>query len=161
MQMSGISALIDVAKRWRDWSDPRLIVLVLNNRDLNYVTWEQRVMEGEPKFERSQQLPDVPYAKYAELLGLAGMRIERPDQVDSAWDAAFSADRPFVIDAVVDANVPTLPPWLHEEQEQKLSKALDAGDPDAAEVREQLGRQDIHGEAAEQERRQSEPAGAR
>jgi pyruvate dehydrogenase (quinone) len=159
MQMSGINALIDVAKRWKQWSDPRLIVLVLNNRDLNYVTWEQRVMEGEPKFERSQQLPDFEYARFAEMIGLSGRRIESPEDVDAAWDAAFNADRPFVIDAVVNADVPTFPPWLREEQEKKLSKAL-AQDPDAAGVREQLERQDIHGEHEELNRRQREPVGA-
>ena len=155
MQMSGINSLIDVSKRWKDWSDPRLIILVLNNRDLNYVTWEQRVMEGEPKFDRSQRLPDFPYARFAEMIGLAGIRIETPDAVDAAWDAAFSADRPFLIDAVVNADVPTFPPWLKEEQEKKLASALAAGDSDAAGVREQLERQDIHGEQEERERRRS------
>ena len=145
MQMSGMSALIDVAKYHREWSDRRLILVVLNNRDLNYVTWEQRVMEGEPKFGRSQTLPDIRYADYAKLLGLDGVRIDRPDQVADAWRRALAANGPFVIDAVVDANVPTLPPTLRPKQEEMLSKALDDGDPDAAGVREQLAMQGIEG----------------
>jgi pyruvate dehydrogenase (quinone) len=145
MQMSGMSALIDVAKYWRRWANPRLVVLVLNNRDLSYVSWEQRVMEGDPKFPASQDLPDVPYGRYAELLGLAGMRIERPDEITGAWRAALAADRPFVIDARVDANVPTLPPKLEPRLQEKLAKALDAGDPDADEVRQQLVEQGIEG----------------
>ena len=143
MQMSGLSALIDVAKRWTTWADPRLVVVVFNNRDLNYVTWEQRVMEGEPKYERSQSLPDIPYADYARLLGLAGMRVERPEDVIAAVEAALGANRPFVIDAVVDADVPTLPPELKKEQEDKLTKALAAGDPDAEGVLDQLAKQQI------------------
>jgi pyruvate dehydrogenase (quinone) len=138
MQMSGINSLIDVSKYWRQWRDPRLVILVLNNRDLNYVTWEQRVMEGEPKYEKSQELPDMAYARYAELLGLAGMRIEQPSQVGEAWDRALSADRPFVIDAVVNADVPTLPPELTKKQADHLEKALTGGDADAAGVREQI-----------------------
>jgi pyruvate dehydrogenase (quinone) len=142
MQMNGVNALLDIAKYWRRWSDPRLVVLVLNNRDLNYVTWEQRVMEGEPRFEASQELPDFHYARYAELLGLAGTRIEAPREVAEAWDAALAADRPYVIDAIVDPNVPTLPPKLKPKQQKQLENAL-ADDPDAPEVRAQLEREGI------------------
>ncbi len=145
MQMSGMSALIDVAKYWKRWRDPRLVILVLNNRDLNYVTWEQRVMEGEPKFPASQDLPDLPYASYAKLLGLDGIRVERPEDVAGAWQKAFAADRPFVIDALVNADVPTLPPKLEPKQKKQLAKALDSGDPDATGVREQLVAQGLEG----------------
>jgi pyruvate dehydrogenase (quinone) len=145
MQMSGMSALIDAVKYFREWTDRRLIVVVLNNRDLNYVTWEQRVMEGEPKFERSQRLPDVRYADYAKLLGLDGVRIDGPEQVADAWTQALAANGPFVIDAVVDADVPTLPPKLKPKQADKLSEALDDGDPNAAGVRDQLAMQGVEG----------------
>src|SRR5918993_5166174 len=67
MQMNGLSELITVAARWRDWADPRFVVCVLNNRDLSEVSWEQRETEGEPRFAASQDLPDVPYASVAEL----------------------------------------------------------------------------------------------
>jgi pyruvate dehydrogenase (quinone) len=137
MQMLGINGLLTIARTWRDWADPRLVILVLNNRDLNYVTWEQRAMVGFPRFAPSQEVPDFPYADYAELIGLRGIRIDRPDQVASAWDEALGADRPVVLDAVVDPDVPTLPPYLTEQQEQALVKAL-ADDPDAPGVRRQL-----------------------
>jgi len=145
MQMSGMGALIDVAKYWKRWSDPRLVILILNNRDLNYVTWEQRVMEGEPKFPASQDLPDLPYASYAKLLGLDGVRVERPEDIVGAWQAAFAAKKPFVIDALVNADVPTLPPKLEPKLQKKLAKALDSGDPDAEGVRRQLVEQGIEG----------------
>jgi pyruvate dehydrogenase (quinone) len=145
MQMSGMSALIDVAKYFREWQDGRLIVVVLNNRDLNYVTWEQRVMEGEPRFERSQAIPDINYADYARVLGLDGMRIDAPDQVTDAWVRALAADRPFVIDAVVDADVPTLPPKVKPEQAEMLAQALSKGDAEAEGVREQIAEQEIEG----------------
>jgi len=143
MQMSGLNALIDVASHWREWDDPRLVVLVFNNRDLNYVTWEQRVMEGDPRFVRSQALPEFPYATYAELLGLRGARIGRAQDVAGALDAALASDRPFVLDLVVSADVPTLPPELREEQWRKLERALAAEDSQAKGVREQLARQGI------------------
>jgi pyruvate dehydrogenase (quinone) len=145
MQMNGISSLIDVAKQWRishargtGWADPRLIVLVLNNRDLSYVSWEQRVMQGDPRYAATQSIPDLPYADYARLIGLDGVRIERPEDVAAAWDSALASDRPFVIDALVDRNVPTLPPQLKQEQEDKLTHALTSGDADAEAVLRQL-----------------------
>ena len=131
MQMIGLNALIDVAKQWRaannggrPWRDQRLVLLVLNNRDLNFVTWEQRAMDGDPRYVASQALPDLPYADFARMLGLDGVRVERPEDIGAAWDRALASDRPFVIDAVVDAAVPTLPPELEKEQEDKLTQAL-------------------------------------
>src|SRR5204863_273706 len=100
MQMLGINGLIDIAKYADRFTDPRFVVLVLNNHDLNQVTWEQRVMEGDPKLEVSQEIPDFPYAKYAELIGLRGIKVDQPDAVGVAWDAALSADRPTLIEAV-------------------------------------------------------------
>jgi pyruvate dehydrogenase (quinone) len=150
MQMSGLSSLLDVAKQWRlghargtGWADPRLVVLVLNNRDLNYVTWEQRVMEGDPRYAATQSIPDFPYADYARMIGLDGIRVERPEDVAAAWDRALASDRPFVIDALVDRNVPTLPPQLEPEQEDKLAKALSGGDADADAVLRQLQLQEV------------------
>jgi pyruvate dehydrogenase (quinone) len=138
LQMNGINALIDVARAWRRWSDPRFIVLVLNNRELNYVTWEQRVMEGDPKFPPSQDIPDLPYAQIAELMGVKGIRVDRPEDIGPAWDEALAAARPVLIEAVTDPTVPTLPPELKPAQIEKIEKALSQGDPDAAVVRERL-----------------------
>jgi pyruvate dehydrogenase (quinone) len=128
MQMNGINGLITIAKYWREWSDPRLIVLVLNNRDLNMVTWEQRVLTGDPKFAASQDLPDVPYASYAESLGLIGIRVDKPEQIGPAWDTALSADRPVLLEAVTDPNVPPLPPHITLEQARNLTSAILKGD---------------------------------
>ncbi|KYF61889.1 thiamine pyrophosphate-requiring protein [Sorangium cellulosum] len=131
MQMNGINVLITVAKYWREWKDPRLVVLVLNNRDLNQVTWELRAMSGDPKLEASQTLPDFPYAAYAEALGLSGVRIDRPDQVARTWDEAFRVDRPVVVEAVTDPEVPPLPPHITVKQARMLTTALLRGDPGA------------------------------
>src|SRR2546423_14769657 len=105
MQMNGNSELVTVAKYWRRWKDPRLVVLVLNNVDLNFVTWEQRATHGDAKFEASQDLPDFPYARYAELLDLRGIRVDHPDQVAPAWHESLASDRPVVVEAVVDPDV--------------------------------------------------------
>jgi pyruvate dehydrogenase (quinone) len=129
MQMNGLAELITAAKYWRRWSDPRLVVLVLNNRDLNQVTWEQRVLEGDVKFEASQDIPDFPYARYAELLGFRGIRVEHADDVGPAWDDALAADRPVVVDAVVDPEVPPLPPHITLEQAKSFAVSVAKGDP--------------------------------
>ena len=143
MQMNGINELITIAKYRDRWVDQRLIVLVLNNRDLNQVTWEQRAMEGDPKFKGSQDLPDFPYARYAEMLGLVGIRVETPDQVGPAWDQALAADRPVVYEAVTDPEVPPLPPHITIEQAKALTSALRKGDPAAGEIVKQSFRQKI------------------
>src|SRR5438132_377625 len=130
-QMHGMNELITVARHWQRWSDPRLIVLVLNNRDLNQVTWEQRALEGDPKFVASQELPDFPYARYAQLLGLEAIRVDDPDEVGAAWDEALAADRPCVVEAVVDPEVPPLPPHITLEQAKHFSQAILSGDPNA------------------------------
>ncbi len=131
MQMNGLSELITVADSWRKWSDPRLIVLVLNNGDLNQVTWEQRAMMGDPKFEAAQKVPDFPYARYAELIGLKGIRVDSPEQVGDAWDQALAADRPVVLEAITDPEVPPLPPHIQLDQARAITSALLKGDPNA------------------------------
>jgi pyruvate dehydrogenase (quinone) len=137
MQMNGLAELITVAKYWRRWTDSRLPILVLNNRDLNQVTWEHRAMEASPKFAASQDLPDVDYSGFAKSLGLGGRRVESAEDVGAAWDEALAADRPFVIDAVVDPNVPPLPPHITFEQARSMTAALLKGDPDGFAVAKQ------------------------
>lgn len=116
MQMLGINELITIAHRWKDWGDPTLVVLVLNNGDLNLVTWEQRVMGGDPRFADSQWLPQFSYADYARLLGLEGIRVTSPDEVGPAWDRALSAGRPAVLEVVTDPEMPPLPPHVAMKQ---------------------------------------------
>jgi pyruvate dehydrogenase (quinone) len=112
MQMNGMNVMITVAKYWREWASPKFIVLVLNNRDLNQVTWEERVQIGAGKTESTQAIPDLPYHKYAELLGLKGIFVNNPDHVGVAWEEALNADRPVILEAYTDPNVPPLPPHL-------------------------------------------------
>ncbi|MFE2757708.1 thiamine pyrophosphate-requiring protein [Actinosynnema sp. NPDC059335] len=140
MQMNGLLELITVADRWRDWADPTFVVLVLHNRDLNEVTWEQREMEGDPRFPTSQRVPDFPYAAYAELLGLRGIRVDSPDAVGKAWHEAFHADRPVVVEAVVDPAVPLLAPHLPDEKVDMIHQGLDQ-EPDGDPERDHLRRQ--------------------
>jgi len=134
MQMLGINGLITIAYHWKQWRDPRLVVMVLNNGDLNMVNWEQRVTAGDPKFNDSQMLPSFPYAEYARLLGLHGIRVDRPDAVGRAWDEALGADRPTLLEMVTDPNVPPLPPHLEGKQVRHYLKALLHGDPQATQV---------------------------
>jgi pyruvate dehydrogenase (quinone) len=130
MQMNGMAELITVGKYWQRWSDPRLIVLVLHNNDLNQVTWEQRAMEGDPRYDASQDIPDFPYARYAELIGLKGIRVDDPDEVGAAWDEAFAADRPVVLEAITDPSVPPLPPHITFAQATHFAQAVLGGDSD-------------------------------
>ncbi len=143
MQMNGINELITIAKYREQWQDQRLIVLVLNNRDLNQVTWEQRAMSGDPKFEGSQDLPDFPYARYAEMLGLKGIRVDSPQDVAPAWDEALAAGVPVVYEAVTDPEVPPLPPHITIEQAKALSSALLAGDPNSRAIIQQSFKQKV------------------
>ena len=130
MQMLGNNGLITISKYWKEWSNPLLVILVLNNRDLNQVTWEQRAMSGDPKYEASQDIPDFPFAQYAELLGLRGIFVDKPEQIGNAWEQAFGSDRPVVVEAYTDPNVPTLPPHISFKEAEAYSKALIKGDPE-------------------------------
>jgi pyruvate dehydrogenase (quinone) len=141
MQMLDNAALITIAKYWRDWADPRLVVLVLHNNDLNQVTWEQRVMTGDPKFDASQQIPDFDYAAYAESLKLTGLRVDNPAQIAGVWDQALAADRPVVIDALCDPEVPPLAPHITFEQAKGFMQSLLKGDPRGARVVVQAAKQ--------------------
>jgi pyruvate dehydrogenase (quinone) len=132
MQMNGLNVCITVAKYWKEWSDPRWITLVLNNRDLNQVTWEQRAMMGDIRFVASQSLPDFPYAKYADSIGLRGIRVEKPEQLADAWDQALSSDRPVILEAITDPDTPTFPPHLTFEQVKHFTQTLLRGDPNEA-----------------------------
>lgn len=138
MQMNGLAELITAAKYYREWTDPRLVVAVLNNHDLNQVTWEMRAMQGAPQFEPSQSLPDIPYADIARSFGLDGVRVERPEDVGHAWTGALAADRPFVIDFRTDPAVPPIPPHATWDQiKAAAAAAVLRGDSDRGSVIQQ------------------------
>jgi len=132
MQMNGLAEQITIAKYYKQWADPRLIVAVLHNDDLNQVTWEMRAMEGAPKFEASQSLPDVDYAGFARSLGLQGIYVDKPEDVGPAWEAALSADRPTLLDIRTDPDVPPIPPHATFEQIKATASAILHGDEDSA-----------------------------
>lgn len=129
MQMNNMAELITVAKYWRDWPNPQWIVCVFNNQDLNQVTWEQRVMEGDPKFDATQQIPDVPYHRFAELIGLRGIFVDNPDRLAGAWDDALASDRPVLLEVRTDPEVPPLPPHITLKQARNFASAILAVDP--------------------------------
>ena len=112
MQMNGLNVMITISKYWKQWSNPKLVVMVLNNQDLNQVTWEERVQLGDGKTESTQAIPDFAYHSYAELLGLKGIVVRDADQLGAAWDEAFNADRPVIMNIYADPNVPPLPPQI-------------------------------------------------
>ncbi|MEO7037703.1 MAG: thiamine pyrophosphate-requiring protein [Polyangiaceae bacterium] len=124
MQMNGNAELITIAKYWREWADPRLIVLVLENLDLNQVTWEMRAMEGDTRYAASQDIPAFPYARYADLIGLQGIEVTEPSQIKDAWLTALSATRPVVIQARVDPDVPPFPPHITLKQARSFGMSL-------------------------------------
>ena len=132
MQMNNMAELITVSKYWKQWPDPRWICCVFNNEDLNQVTWEQRIMEGFPKFPATQDLPNVPYHRFGELIGMKGIFCDKPDDVAGAWKEALASDRPVVLEFKTDPEVPPLPPHISFEQAQKFMKTLLAGDPNEA-----------------------------
>jgi pyruvate dehydrogenase (quinone) len=130
MQMNGINELITISKYWSEWADPRLVVGVLHNDDLNQVTWEMRAMEGAPQFLPSQHLPQFPYADYARSLGLGGIKVDRPEDIEGAWRQALAADRPTVLEFVTDPAVPPIPPHATLEQIENMVSAVVRGDSD-------------------------------
>ena len=141
MQMNNMAELITVAKYWRNWADPRWIVCVFNNEDLNQVTWEQRVMEGDPKFEASQDIPNVPYHRFAELIGLHGIYVDQPDALAGAWEEALASPRPVVLEVKTDPEVPPLPPHITLKQALHFTETLIKGDPSEGSVIKETAKQ--------------------
>jgi len=130
MQMNGMAELITVKRYWQEWDDPRLIVAILHNNDLNQVTWEMRAMAGAPKFAESQNLPDVDFAGFAASLGLNAMAIKDADELGNAWRNALSADRPTVLDVYTDPDMPPIPPHATWDQFKAATAAVLSGDED-------------------------------
>jgi pyruvate dehydrogenase (quinone) len=128
MQMNGLAELLTIARYWREWADPRLVVAVLHNNDLNQVTWELRAMGGTPKFVESQALPEMSYADIAASFGLGAIVVEDPEQLAGAWATALSADRPYLLDVHCDPDVPPIPPHADLDQMLNMAKALAKGD---------------------------------
>ena len=141
MQMNNMAELITVAKYWRTWADPRWICMVLNNADLNQVTWEQRVMEGDPKFEASQEIPSVPYHRFAEMIGLRGIYVDDPERMGTVWDEALSANRPVLIEVKADPEIPPLPPHITLAQAKAFASTLMTGDPEQGNMLRDTARQ--------------------
>ena len=141
MQMNGINGLITIGRHWQDWADPTLVIMVLNNRDLNFVTWEQRGMQGEPKYEPSQQLPDFSYAAFGHMLGLAGERVDDPERLGAAWERALAAGKPFVLEVLADPNIPPFPPHIVDKQAEQVKEAIAKGDAEAGAVERGMGQQ--------------------
>ena len=129
MQMNNMAELITVSKYWKDWATPHWVCCVWNNEDLNQVTWEQRVMEGNPKFNATQQIPDVPYHKFAELIGLRGIFCNEPDRVAAAWEEALACERPVVLEFKTDPEVPPLPSHISLENAKNFLSTIIKGDP--------------------------------
>jgi pyruvate dehydrogenase (quinone) len=142
-QMNGMNELITVAKYHERWSDQRLVFCVFNNQDLNQVTWEQRVLAGDPMFPGTQRIPDFPAARYAELVGLHGIKVDRPDDLAGAWSEVLTADRPAVLEVAVDPEIPPLPPHVTTMQAKKMAEAMVKGDPERVGVMEKSLREKL------------------
>jgi pyruvate dehydrogenase (quinone) len=142
-QMNGMNELITVAKYHERWTDQRLVFCVFNNQDLNQVTWEQRVLAGDPMYPATQRIPDFPAARYAELVGLHGVKVDDPDELAGAWSEVLSADRPAVLEVVVDPEIPPLPPHVTTMQAKKMAHAMVKGDPERVGVMEKSLRQKL------------------
>ena len=134
MQMNNMAELITIQKYWQQWANPRLVICVFNNQDLNQVTWEQRVMEGNPRFEATQQLPDVRYAEFAQSLGLGGIFVDNPDALSTAWQQALQSDRPVVLEVKTDPEVAPLPPHITFKQAKAFMASMAKGDRGAVQV---------------------------
>ena len=145
MQMNNMAELITVAKYWKDWENGRWICCVFNNEDLNQVTWEQRVMEGFPKFEATQTLPNVPYHRFAELIGLKGLYCDDPHHVADCWKEALASEIPVVLEFKTDPEVPPLPAHISFEQAKHFMQTLLHGDPDEAALIKGTARQVFSG----------------
>ena len=143
-QMNGLAEMITVKRYMDRLSGSPLVFCVFNNQDLNQVTWEQRAMAADPKFEGSQHIPDAPYAEWAKLLGLTGIRCDNPKDIGAAWDQALASEKPVVLEVVVSDQVPPIPPHIKKMQAKKAAKAMKKGDPEMFGIVEKGAKQKMH-----------------
>ena len=143
MQMNNMAELITIAKYKDRWTDKRLVTCVFNNEDLNEVTWEQRVMNGNPRYDASQDIPDVRYSQFAELIGLKGIYVDQPEDVAVAWEEALSADRPVVLEVKTDPEIAPLPPHISLKEARHFMMSM-TKDDDAGHVIADTARQVIN-----------------
>lgn len=139
--MNNMAELITVAKYREQWPNQTFVCCVFNNEDLNQVTWEQRVQEGNPKFETTQVIPNVPYHRFAELIGLRGIYVDDPERMGAAWDEALASPVPVLLEVKTDPEVPPLPPHITLEQAQKFMGMLWKGDPEQSHLLADTARQ--------------------
>ena len=144
MQMNGLNVMITVGKYWQSWKDPRFIIMVINNRDLNQVTWEERVSSAKARRRSTQSIPDFPYHKYAELIGLKGIYCEDPEKIGAAWDEALASDRPVIMNMRADPNVPPLPPHITLKDARHFMTMME-DEPELASVIKNSARQMLAG----------------
>jgi pyruvate dehydrogenase (quinone) len=145
MQMNNMAELITVQKYWKHWADPRWVVCVFNNQDLNEVTWEQRVMEGNPRFEASQDIPDFAYAKFGEMLGFKGIFVDAPARLTSAWQEALTSDRPVVLEVKTDPDVAPFPPHFTLKEAKGFISAMAKGDGASGGIISETAKQVVEG----------------
>lgn len=138
-QMMGMNGMLTVKRHWKEWASPSFIVLIINNGDLNQVSWEMREA-GDPRWDTAQMVEPMDYAGYAEMLGLKGIRVDAPGDIDAAFDEAFAADRPVILDVKCDRNTPPLPAHIAVAQAKGLAESLLAGDPELGRVVNQSSR---------------------
>ena len=82
-------------------------VVVFNNGALGFIELEQK-STGFLNFGTEFRNPD--FAAMAEAIGIRGVRIENPAEVDDGIAAAFAHDGPVLIDAVVNRTELAMPP---------------------------------------------------
>ena len=132
-EMLGMNELLTVKRYEQELTarNPTLIVAVLVNKDLNQVSYEQRVLGADPKNPATQTVPYVPAAEMATLFGFQGIKVDRPEDVGPAWDRALAAEGPTLLEFVTDPQIPPLPPHVRAAMLKKTLKALASGDEDA------------------------------
>lgn len=111
-------------------------VIVINNGSLGQIKWEQMMFLGNPEFATS--LAPVDFSRVAAAMGMHGRRVDAPEDCGMAIEELLAHPGPALLDAVVDANEPMLPPKRREDYMQKLQQALDAGTIDRAPIEKAL-----------------------
>lgn len=109
-QAGGLSELATVRRHLDRLADlPPLVFCVLNNGDLNRLTWQRRAAAGDPLIPLSADVPALPYAEWARLAGIPAVRCERPRHVASVWADVLALRGPVVVEFVVDGEI--APDW--------------------------------------------------
>ncbi|MDW0173436.1 MAG: thiamine pyrophosphate-binding protein [Nitrososphaeraceae archaeon] len=118
-------------------------VIVLNNKILGMIRWEQMAFLGNPEY--GIEFSQIDFVKIAEACGGKGFSVTKMKEVKPViHEALMEKNVPVIVDAHVDPFEAPLPPKISMEFVRNIAKAFTKGQPYAKEIGLTLSIDQLH-----------------